>query len=248
MSESKPVPSVAPDKLAALKLVALEGGLAGEAKVSCAGLADRLDASTQTASRRLQRLEEAEMIERDIVSDGQWVEITNSGEGTLRAEFTDYQQLFEGEPDVTLTGQVTSGMGEGRHYITLSGYMRQFRDRLGYEPFPGTLNVELDSEGTRLRGTLSALDAVAIDGWEDEDRTFGPATCYPVRVVTEEESYETAHAIVPKRTHHDQSQMELIAPDRLRDVLDLEDDQQIDVRLGAAGPGVEEQTQTARNN
>lgn len=248
MSESKPAPSVAPDRLAALKLIALEGGLAGEAKVSCAGLADRLDASTQTASRRLQRLEETKMIERDTVSDGQWVKITNNGQKTLRAEYADYQQLFEGEPDVTLSGRVTSGMGEGRHYITLSGYMRQFRERLGYEPFPGTLNVELDSESTRLRGTLAALDAVAIDGWEDDDRTFGPATCYPARIVTGEKSYQTAHAIIPKRTHHDQSQMELIAPDRLRDVLGLEDDQQIDVRFGAAGPGVEEHTQTAGNN
>ncbi|TKX83115.1 DUF120 domain-containing protein, partial [Halorubrum sp. SS5] len=46
---------VDPAALAALKHVGLVGGLS-ETKVSCAALGDRLDASTQTASRRLQTL------------------------------------------------------------------------------------------------------------------------------------------------------------------------------------------------
>lgn len=248
MSESKSALSIAPDELAALKYVALEGGVSGEAKISCAGLGDRLGASAQTASRRLQRLEEAKMIGRDVVTDGQWVELTDDGETALRHEYTDYRQLFEGAPEVTLTGQVTSGMGEGRHYISLSGYMKQFRQRLGYEPFHGTLNVELDSESARSRGALSALEAVSIDGWEDDDRTFGPATCYPAEIAAEAGTYATAHAIVPKRTHHDTSQMEIIARDRLRDSLTLEDDEQVELRFGAAGPGIEDGPQTTGVN
>ncbi|UWG49454.1 CTP-dependent Riboflavin kinase [Halalkaliarchaeum sp. AArc-CO] len=232
------VPAVGQDELATLKLVALDGGLVGPVKVSCSELADRLDASNQTASRRLQALEAADHIERDVVSDGQWITVTDDGESALRREYADYRRIFEGRRSLTLRGQVISGMGEGRHYISLPGYMEQFRERLGYEPFPGTLNVELDEESARSRAGLRSIDGVAIDGWEDEERTFGPATCYPASVRRSNEgrtdgarSVDLAHVIVPERTHHDEENLELIAPDKLRTELDLEDGNRVTVEI-----------------
>ncbi len=219
-----------PAALAALKHVALAGRLT-ETKVSCAALADRLDASTQTASRRLQTLESAGLIERDVVGDGQWITVTEAGEMALRAEYADYRRLFESGIELVLRGTVTEGMGEGKHYITLPGYAEQFTRRLGYEPFPGTLNVELDAESVRRRGGLSGIDAVPIDAWEDGDRTYGAATCYGVTLAAGEDGYERAHAIVPDRTHHDEDKLELIAPDRLRDVLSLADGDELEVRV-----------------
>ena len=221
---------VDPAAIAALKHVGLVGGLS-ETKVSCAALGDRLDASTQTASRRLQTLESAGYVERDVVSDGQWVRVTEAGEAALRAEYADYRRLFESDVELSLRGAVTGGMGEGRHYITLPGYAEQFRERLGYDPFPGTLNVDLTEESVRRRGEMAGIDAVPIDAWEDEDRTYGAATCYGVTLVAGDERYEEVHAIVPDRTHHDDDQLELIAPDRLRDALDLDDDDQVEVRV-----------------
>lgn len=240
MAEPASAAAVGPDELAALKHVALSGGLAGETKVSCAGLADRLDASNQTASRRLQRLEASGLIDREVVGDGQWIRITDEGEAALRAEHADYRRIFERDPELKLTGTITGGMGEGRHYISLSGYKEQFEERLGYEPYPGTLNVELDEESIRSRAAVSAIDAVPIDGWEDEERTFGPATCYPAELAAEDgETYTPTHVIIPERTHHDESQAELIAPTRLRDELDLDDGELVEIRLGADGPGVD---------
>lgn len=174
MSESAVAATVGFDELATLKLVALDGGRSGPVKVSCSGLANRLDVSNQTASRRLQRLEEADFIDREVVADGQWITITDSGESALRHEYADYRRIFETPSVVVLEGEVTGGMGEGRHYISLPGYMEQFTERLGYEPFPGTLNVRLDDDAIRTRAGMSALDAVPIDGWEDDERTFGP--------------------------------------------------------------------------
>ncbi|WP_297887956.1 CTP-dependent riboflavin kinase [uncultured Halorubrum sp.] len=221
---------VDPAAIAALKHVGLVGGLS-ETKVSCAALGDRLDASTQTASRRLQTLESAGYVERDVVSDGQWVRVTEAGEAALRAEYADYRRLFESDVELSLRGAVTGGMGEGRHYITLPGYAEQFRERLGYDPFPGTLNVDLTEESVRRRGEMAGIDAVPIDAWEGDDRTYGAATCYGVTLVAGDERYDEVHAIVPDRTHHDDDQLELIAPDRLRDALDLDDDDQVEVRV-----------------
>ena len=228
-------PSVGFDELATLRRVALVGGLPGEAKVSCAGLAEDLDVSTQTVSRRLQSLESAGLVARETVSDGQWVEVTDAGERALRAEYQAYRRLFDAANTLELTGAVTGGMGEGRHYISLPGYVAQFEARLGYEPFPGTLNVELDDESVRRRAALASLDPVPIDAWEDEERTYGPAGCFPATLTAAGGTYEGAHAIVPERTHHDERQLEVIAPDRLREALDLDDGDRLAVAVEGEG-------------
>ena len=223
--------SLGGDELQTLKRLALSGGLEGDEKLSCASLADRLGVSSQTASRRLQRLDEGGYVDREIVTDGQWVQLTGDGERRLRAEYTDYQHVFEEERDVTLTGVVTSGMGEGRHYISLPGYMRQFREKLGYEPFAGTLNVDLTDRSVRTRQQLNAVDPTTIEGWEDDDRTYGPAYCYAASVSTDEDTCEQVHVITPERTHHGDDHLEIIAPERLRDTLVLEDGDEVSVNV-----------------
>ena len=224
------------DELATLKLVALDGALAGRATVTCSALAERLDASNQTASRRLQRLEDAGYLDREMSGDGQRVSITEQGERALRSEYADYRRLFEDDADVTLTGHVTSGMGEGSHYISLPGYMSQFESRLGYEPFPGTLNIELDEESVRTRAGMDALDPIGIDGWENDERTYGPAFCWPAlveRTVADgaTTTYESVHVIAPKRTHHGADQLELIAPEKLRDALEIDDGDHLTIHV-----------------
>ncbi|MEZ3143014.1 DUF120 domain-containing protein [Halobaculum sp. MBLA0143] len=228
-------------EVAALKTVALKGGFAEPVKISCSALGERLEASSQTASRRLQRLESAGLVDREVVSDGQWVSITTDGERRLRGEYADYRRIFEGGAGVALEGTVTSGMGEGRHYIALPGYMEQFRERLNYEPFHGTLNVDLTEESVRARAGLDSVGGVWIDGWEGDERTYGPATCYRASVETADgDSFDPCHVIVPERTHHDEQQLEVIAPVKLRTELDLADDDHVTVRIVEAGGGSDE--------
>ena len=219
------------DELATLKLLAIEGALEGQQKVSCSALADDLDASNQTASRRLQRLDDAKYVEREMVNDGQWVEITGEGESSLRREYADYRRIFEREAAIGLQGFVTSGMGEGRHYISLPGYMEQFIEKLGYEPFAGTLNVDLTEESVRARAGMASLEPVTIEGWEDDERTYGPAFCYPASVEVGDSIYEPAHVIAPERTHHDEDQLEVIAPEKLREALGLDDDDEVTINV-----------------
>lgn len=239
MAEATSVP-VDPREIAALRVIAGLGFDDGDrrlddpVKLSCAHLADELETSAQTASRRLRRLEEAGLLTRDPVADGQWVTVTEDGLRMLRQEFERYRRLFADPPIVELVGRVTTGMGEGRHYITLDGYMRQFEDRLGYEPYPGTLNLELTDESVRRRSALEGTTSIPIDGWSDEDRTYGPATCYPAVVEADQgRTVEQAHVIEPVRTHHDDSSLEVIAPMNLRDTLDLADGDRLLVRSGA---------------
>lgn len=128
---------------------------------------------------------------------------------------------------LTIEGTVTSGFGRGREFITLGGYTRQFRERLGYEPYPGTLNLEVaQSEGHNLR----RIDPIYIDSWEEGESSFGAVYCYPASTP----SYETnphLHVITPKRTDHDESTIELISDVNLRSTFDLSDGDRLEIRL-----------------
>lgn len=228
-------PRVGNDEVDALKSLALDGALDGEIKISCAALADDLDTSNQTASRRLQALENAGLLERETVRDGQWVSLTDDGERLLHRRYEQYRTLFDGRSSVTLEGTVTGGMGEGRHYISLPGYMAQFEAELGFAPFAGTLNVDLTAESTRTRGAMDAFEPIEIEGWADEERTYGGAVCYPATLETDDgDRYDRAHVIAPDRTHHDEDHLELIAPEKLRDVLGLDDGDHLSITVEEA--------------
>jgi riboflavin kinase len=226
MSELESAVRAEPDELAALKILGLEGGVEAGAKVSCSDLASGMETSDQTASRRLQALEEDGLVEREMLSDGQWVEVTEEGETVLRREYDDYRRIFEGAETVELVGEVVSGMGEGKYYISLDGYVEQFVERLGYEPFAGTLNLDLDEESIRRRAALENAEGIPIDEWENEDRTFGAVTCYEASV----EGVES-HVIRPHRSHYPDDTLEVIAPVKLREELGIDYGDEVTVEV-----------------
>lgn len=223
------------NELATLKHLAVTDSLVGRISTSCSELAAELDISPQTVSRRLQRLEETDLLERTVTPDGQAIRITPEGRDALLAEYREYQRVFEDDMTLDLDGIVTSGLGEGKHYISLSGYMDQFESRLGYEPYPGTLNLEV-TDGPSVRGgQLEPYRSVTVDGWADDERTYGPVTCHPVTVRAGGETYEQAHFLDIERTHHDDEIVEVIAKDRLRDALDLEDGAEVTLEFAFEG-------------
>jgi riboflavin kinase len=137
----------------------------------------------------------------------------------------------ERESGTTLTGRVTRGFGDARHFIPLSGYCEQFRDKLGYEPFAGTLNIELAGESVSERSQITAVDRIAIEGWEGEDRSYGPAYCYPSTIEAAGGTYSNVHIIEPERTRHEQNVVEVIAPVNLRDRLPCGDGEYVNLHV-----------------
>lgn len=131
---------------------------------------------------------------------------------------------------VEVVGTVTSGLGRGAAFVALEGYARQFQAVLGYEPYPGTLNLDLSRPAT---GGFDALDPVRIERWEDGERSFGAVDCYPAAVRGNGESV-ALHVIVPDRTDHDSSTCELISPINLREHFGLSDGAALEVRVGSA--------------
>ncbi|MFC4540334.1 DUF120 domain-containing protein [Halosolutus amylolyticus] len=220
------------NELATLKHLAIEGALDAPITVSTRNLSKALSVSTQTISRRLRELESAGLISREIVADGQRLTLTSAGTDVLMREFEQYQQIFNSKSPLIFKGTVTDGLNEARHYISLDGYKEQFKNRLGYEPYPGTLNVTLSRRDVPERSVLEVKSGIDIDSWSDDERTYGAATCYAARVEADSEDvFEPAHVLVPDRTHHGEDAIEIIGPVSFRDELELTNGDHITIHV-----------------
>jgi riboflavin kinase len=82
--------------------------------------------------------------------------------------------IFERPVKISMEGRVFTGYGEGSYYMSLPGYVRQMEEKLGFIPYPGTLNVSLlskDSIENKL--LLQKYADIEIGGFKDEHRTYG---------------------------------------------------------------------------
>jgi riboflavin kinase len=159
--------------------------------------------------------------------DGQYVTVTQAGEEHLRAEYAAYRRIFEiHDGHYELEGELISGLGEGRYYVSVDGYVRQFSEKLGINPYPGTFNIKLSPTSIETRRKLDAMEWTDIEGFTDHDRTFGAARALKCSI----NGYPCA-IIVPGRSHYPEDIIELISAERLRDVLGAEDGTQITIEV-----------------
>ena len=200
------------------------------AKISTEYLAGRLGLSQQTASRYLIELESKGWIKRTITTEGCLIKITYSGMKELENLYSNLRFLMESAypPSVTLEGTVFTGLGEGAYYIAKEQYRKQFIEKLGFDPYPGTLNLKLTTEyDIAARKELEAYPAVEVGGFTSDDRTFGQVKCYPLII----ENKVKGALISALRSHYDASVLEVIAPVSLRKHLKLKDGHKVKVEI-----------------
>ncbi len=208
-----------------LKKLALLGAHNKPLELSSVEFASYIDSSQQTASRKLKSLEDENLISRQVLPDGQLISITKNGLLALQKELYDYQEIFSGNGSKKiLSGKVITGLGEGQYYISLEGYRKQFREKLGFDPYPGTLNLKLDPQSIELRKRITGH--IRISGFTDENRTFGKGSCFNVRI-----SDIDGAVITPERTHYPEDIIEIIAPLNLRNYLDIRDGSAVQVEV-----------------
>jgi riboflavin kinase len=131
-------------------------------------------------------------------------------------------------PSVTLEGAVFTGLGEGAYYVSKPDYKKQIVEKIGFEPYPGTLNVRLSKDyDTKTRSELESYPAIEIMGFQGEDRSYGLVRCYPAII-----GGKIKGALVTaKRSHYDTSVLELIAPVCIRKQLGLKDGNKVKVEI-----------------
>lgn len=196
-------------------------------KISTTELSAEIGGSQQSASRHLQLLESGGFLVRTISSEGSRVKITGEGLAELDLVLKELKWHLEGKEAQTILfeGTVISGLFEGAYYISKEGYHRQIVEKLGFEPFPGTLNVRITEEDFDKRSRLERGEYIRLEGFKDGERSFGAAHCFPCIINDEVEGA----LIVAERSIHDYGIMEIISPVYLRRKLELADGDKVKV-------------------
>ncbi len=120
-----------------------------------------------------------------------------------------------------------SGLGQGAHFTGLDWVGNQCRDKLGFRPFPGTLNLRTD------RGAARALrQAAGKRGVEIVPPS--PEFC-PARALKVDLGGEVGAVIIPQAKgftadQHGEDVIEVIAPASLKKRLTLRDGDRVTLR------------------
>ena len=180
-----------------------------------------LGLSQQTGSRRINELIELGWIKREKEGKSQKISITRQGANIMLSVYKTLKDILD---SIVVIGEVCEGMHEGAYYVSIKGYFDQFNDRLGFEPYKGTLNLKLsDTANSILREKLNNIGPVMIEGFKDQNREYGPVRCYDVMIarLDDMEKRRKAAILDITRTHHDENIIEILAKPYLRDYFNL---------------------------
>ena len=125
---------------------------------------------------------------------------------------------------VKLRGIATGGLGESRFFTDIPWVKRQFLDKLGIDPYPGTFNIMVlpeDIEGLNLIKQARGIEIVP------EDMNFCPASSFPVLVNGQVEGA----LIMPLVPNYPPAQLEIISSENIRQALSLKDGDRVEIAV-----------------
>ncbi len=123
---------------------------------------------------------------------------------------------------IELNGTIFSSRGEGKEFLELSWVERQIKQKLGFTPYPGTLNVMLSEESVKRRKLFEKARSMKVcpaDGY-----------CSGILIKAFIDKLECA-IVVPEVAGYPKEVLEIIAPVNLREQLQLEDGSEVAVTV-----------------
>lgn len=140
------------------------------------------------------------------------------------AKRTETVSLLEGSslPQITFKGTVFSSIGGGREFISLPWVKRQIREKLGFAPYSGTLNIRLTNESVQQKKLLRKAEKFEIS----------PENGYCTGILIEANMEGLKCGIVlPQVPNYPQDVLEVIAAWNLRERLKIKDGSEVCVTV-----------------
>ncbi|MBW2609435.1 MAG: CTP-dependent riboflavin kinase [Deltaproteobacteria bacterium] len=133
------------------------------------------------------------------------------------------------EKNWKLKGRVVSGAMKASFFTQLDWVQEQCMEKLGFRPYPGTLNLELSEEGLQVMEALQQEEGVSLI---PPDPEFCAAEALPLLVGT-----ISGAIIMPAEDVriHGKSIVEVLASEGLRDALDLHDGDLVTIIVSRPG-------------
>jgi riboflavin kinase len=199
-------------------------------------VAQKIKRSQQLASKDLLDLDFLGYIKRNKKNKKYAIKVTEKGYQEVYNLFLILKAAIESfKYVIDFEGYIISGMGEGAYYMSLNGYRKQFKEKLGYEPFPGTLNIKLNSTlYVEAKKEMLKYPSIKIDGFSDQSRTFGWVKCYPAYI--NDSININSSILILERTHYDDSIMEIIAPFSVKEQFSLKNGDAVKLKVKMHSP------------
>jgi len=121
-----------------------------------------------------------------------------------------------------LRGRITAGLGEGSYYVR--EYSGRIKEKLGFAPFLGTLNVKL-SEIPDMKEYIR----FRVGGFEKEGKEFYTVELIPAEILVGDGA-EGCYIVLPERTKH-RHEIEILSEFNLREKLGLNNGDEIVIRI-----------------
>ena len=122
-----------------------------------------------------------------------------------------------------IKGKVTGGMGKAKYFLSKDYYTNEFNKKCGFKPYPGTLNLITDAEYSdeiiQIKNDCNNII--------NENNSFGA-----VKYIESTLNGKYKGAIIfPLKTTHNANHLEFICKDKLRDLLNLKDGDEVLLEL-----------------
>jgi riboflavin kinase, archaea type len=124
-----------------------------------------------------------------------------------------------------LHGEIVKGIGEGTFFMSINHYRQEIKNKLGFDPYPGTLNVKvLKDQAKLIKG--ESKSKIRIEGFQEKKKSYGGATCYKAKIKN-----ISGAIIVPDLTRHKEDIIEFIAPINVKSTLKVFDGDNINLEI-----------------
>ncbi len=124
-----------------------------------------------------------------------------------------------------LLGRLATGIGQGRLFTRLEWARAQFIDKLGIDPYPGTVNLVLENAADLKKwAEVRAAPGIVM---ESPEADWCNGRCYRVRI----EGKITGAIVLPEVPGYPASKLEMIAPVGVRDILGIADGDPVTIEL-----------------
>ena len=131
----------------------------------------------------------------------------------------------------TLTGRLATGIGMGTTFTQLDWAKRQFIERVGIDPYPGTINVIVDDpESMPVWVRLKQTDGIHMDNPNDGPHDCD-AKCWLVSIGAGDAAPIDGAIVYPLVDGYPPAQIEVIATMGVRDAAGIEDSDSVTLVL-----------------
>lgn len=120
------------------------------------------------------------------------------------------------------SGIISRGLGEGAFFMSMKQYQKGIKKKLGFNAYPGTLNIKVARKGM---DSLNLLNKILIVGFSQGDKKFGGIDCYKAKI-----GNISGAIIIPHMTKH-KDIIEFIAPVHIKTKLKLKDGDRVKVEM-----------------